>query len=314
MNASEFLPLSHSSRGTLRSCPHKFELSKLYVHPKRSSSFVADVGEAIHRGYQRWLETQDTDEAIWALMRSYPVGQNWNFLDDRGLEASVFTMLAMTQTQFSAEFEVAHIRTKQEVLMPAIEVPFQINFVGADNEPITLANGRKVIYRGYIDAILYSSYLDRYRVVDIKTHRNTRSDLSAEYKFHGQQIPYGIVLEFILGHQLERFEVSYMSVFIDILEPSISDYTYMKGREELENWVLNLIIDIRRLNEYIKLGYFPRSEYGCLHYNKVCPFFDVCENTNPETIQKIFLMNQQPAEENDWNPWVVLDVELPGVI
>jgi len=306
--------LSFSSRGTLGNCPRKFQFSKLFQHPRRAENFTASVGKAIHVGYQTWLETGDLDKALFALMLAYPVAQNWNFLDERSLEASAFTLINMTETSFSAEFEVARIKTLQGIIMPAIEVPFQINFLNEKGDPIRLVNDMIVAYRGFIDAIMYSSFLDRYRVTDIKTHRDARADQSAKYKFHGQQIPYGVVLEFILGRKLEEFDVSYMSTFIDILSPKVDIYTFRKNKKELQNWLVNLILDLRMLNSYLTLNYFKRTEYGCQAYGSDCHFFQVCENANNETIQKIFLMGQEPAEEMPWEPWVVLDVVLPGEV
>lgn len=300
------LNISHSSTGTLTGCARRFEFYKFYDHPPRVQTLASSAGTALHIGYQDYLIHGDKDQATWQLMKHFPVKYNWDASDDRSLEACIATLDMMIAAAVTAEFEVAHIKTRHGVLMPAIEVPFEIVFSN-----VILPNGMGVSYVGWMDAILYSSFLDRYRVSDIKTHRDRKQDRTSEYKFAGQLVPYGMVLQHILQKSLTQFDVMYIDTFIDILEPRVAEYTFSKGQAAIEDWLLTLLLDIQKLKTYIELDHFPRTRHGCRFFNSPCQFIDFCESRDRAKLQRIFLLNADPEPPTAWDPWVKFEIELP---
>jgi hypothetical protein len=65
--------LSYSSLNVFSSCARKWEFDKLYPKPARvfEDNYAADVGTALHAGYQHYLATHDRDESVWAFMRGF---------------------------------------------------------------------------------------------------------------------------------------------------------------------------------------------------------------------------------------------------
>jgi hypothetical protein len=195
--------------------------------------------------------------------------------------------------------------------MPAIEVPFEIVFPG-----LRLANGLEVSYIGYIDMIMYSAFLDQYTTVDLKTNRSTRSDKTADFLWHGQMIPYGLVLEHILGKDVSKFSVMYASAFVDVLEPRVDTYVFNKTQADIEDWVMNLVLSLKNLNEMVKVNHFPRTEHGCLSWNRPCHFLDVCGERDSARLQSIFLYGEDPEQvakkqASEFLPWITIELELP---
>src|SRR3546814_10198921 len=70
---SNNLQISYSSSGTFDSCNRKFEFRKIYPRSKpRTSGFAAEVGKCLHEGFQNFLIHQSEEQAIWALLESFP--------------------------------------------------------------------------------------------------------------------------------------------------------------------------------------------------------------------------------------------------
>ncbi len=162
--------------------------------------------------------------------------------------------------------------------------------------------------------IMYSSFYNLYTTVDLKTHRNNRFDMTASYLHHGQMIPYGLVLNHILGKEVTKFGVMYVSAFLDIIAPRVDEYIYEKSKQDVQDWITSLILDLQRLNNFIKLDYFPRTEHGCLFYNKACTYLDLCKEPSQEKLQSILLMGEEPPKDKDeFDPWIKIQLELPDI-
>ncbi len=71
---TEYLRVSYSSLNTAHSCWRRFEFHKLY--PKLAGGFddfyAAEVGKALHAGFQDYLIHGDQNLAIWAFMQAFP--------------------------------------------------------------------------------------------------------------------------------------------------------------------------------------------------------------------------------------------------
>lgn len=302
------LRVSYSSLNTAAGCLRKFEFNKLYPRKKRDSEeqFAADVGKALHAAVQHWLIHGDENAALWQLMLHFPYLWEYNQTrDDRNLEAAIATLDEILDSVDMSEWELVELRLEDGTVVPAIEVPFEIRLKG-----MTLSDGRQIVYTGWIDAIMRHKATGLIRTLDIKTHRSTLRDATAKYKYDSQQIPYGIIVEHLQANQIDEFEVLYLDCYIDLVEPRVTLYPFMKLQEDLQEWMMDILLELRRIQTAHQMDYFPRTHGGCLAWNKPCYFLDVCETRNKEAIQTWLLEGEEIAEEEPWNPWVRVELDM----
>lgn len=317
---TEFLALSYSSLNLADACMRKFEFNKLYPRrPRDSDAFAADVGTALHHGYQDFLIHQDLDKATWELMKDYPfMGEFEQKFDDRGLEACIATLEEMTHEANMTEWELMHIRrpnTTKEiedgltggVVVPAIEVPFSLRLKG-----ITLPDGRGVEYTGFMDAALRHRGHGAVRTMDIKTHRRTVADADPKYRFDSQQVPYGIVLEHLTGEAVTEFEVLYLDTYVDLVTPRVQLYEYRKDSEDLQEWLINTVLRVQAIQRAMEMDYFPRTDGGCLSWNRPCYFLEVCQTRDKNAITEWLLMGDEPESRPREQPWIIAEIDVFG--
>ena len=309
MSGEDYLRVSYSSLILADNCLRKFEFNKLYPRRARDSdAFAADVGTALHHGYQDFLVNQDLDSAIWALMRSYPYYAEYEQrFDDRSLESCIATLEEMTHNVDMAEWELLKIRKPNGKIVPAIEVPFALRLKG-----ITLPDGRGVEYTGYMDAAMRHKGTGLVRTLDIKTHRRTLKDATAKYKYDGQQVPYGIVLEHLVNNPVEEFEVLYLDTFVDLCSPAVQFYKFAKDSEDIQEWLLNTVMRVQRIQRAMEMDYFPRTDGGCMTWNRPCYFLDVCETRNKEAVTEWLMMGEEPKEDTREEPWIIAEIDVFG--
>jgi ATP-dependent helicase/DNAse subunit B len=299
------LRLSYSSLNVFSSCARKFEFDKLYPKPPRvfEDNYAADVGSALHAGYQHYLATHDRDESVWAFMEAFPFADEWNQQNDyRSAEAALATLEEMFDSAKMVEYELARIRRPNTVaeaaagltggvVVPAVEVPFEIRFPGLEIKPCpALPEGADIAVIGYIDAIMQNQIHGLYRTLDIKTSRMKLNDATGKFKYDAQQVPYGIVVEHIAQGEIESFEVLYLDCYIDILEPTVQLYPFIKTHHDLQDWATNKLIQFRQLAGFAESDYFPRTDGGCLFYNKPCRYLEPCASRDREGLTSYFNM------------------------
>lgn len=312
----EYLRMSYSSGNTFESCARKFELDKLY--PKRllrEDAYAASTGQALHAGYQDFLVNRNVDQAIWAFMEAFPYELEFQELNDyRDFNACLSCLEEMLDSYALGDYALAQIKRPDGLIVPAIEVPFEIRFEGIFLPPTPkYPNGCGVSFIGYIDAILRNLMTDQFRTMDIKTHRDRTIDRTGKYKYDSQQIPYGIVVDQIAGQPVEQFDVLYLDCFIDILEPRVKMYPFLKSQEDLREWLLTRVMQFQSMERFINGGFFPRTSGGCMFYNKPCRYLEPCISRDQNVLNQWFLMGENAAEEkDDWNPWVTVSINPFG--
>lgn len=300
--------VSYSSLNTASSCLRKFEFNKLYPRKARDGEeqFAADVGKAMHMAVQHWMIHGDEDAALWTLMRNFPYLWEYSQIrDDRNLEACVSTLDRIIDSVDMDEWELVSIRLEDGSVVPAVEVPFEIRLEG-----LSLSDGRPFVYTGWIDAVMRHKGTGMIRTLDIKTNRSTTRDSTAKYKFDSQQIPYGIVVEHLQGNQIDEFEVLYLDCFIDLVEPRVTLYPFLKTQEDLQEWMMNTLLKVNAIQRSFQMDYFPRTDGGCLAWNRPCYFLDVCETRNREAIETWLLEGSEIAGDMPWDPWLVVELDM----
>lgn len=323
---TDTLRVSYSSLGTFSSCARKFEFDKLY--PKRArvweDNYAADVGSALHAGYQSYLTHGDEEQAVWAFMQKFPYEEEYSQSNDyRSFEAALSTLEEMFHHVKMEEYELAQIMrpaTKEELesdpntltyQTAAIEVPFEIRFKGL-RIPSCAAfpDGAGISVTGYIDAVMKHHMTDLYRTLDIKTSRMNLQDSTGKYKFDTQQVPYGIVVDHVAQGEVEEFEVLYLDCYIDLLEPQVTLYPFKKSQTDIQEWCTTKILQFQQIAKYASIDYFPRTDNGCLFYNKPCRYLEPCQSREREALNEWFLLGEEPANQDEFQPWIIADVDI----
>lgn len=306
---TQYLKVSYSSMNTFESCARKFEFNKLY--PRKDDpgeAFAADVGTAIHHGYQDFLVHGGRDQAVWRLMQDYPYELEFmQDKDDRSAEAALATLEEMFDSTDMAEWTLATVRKPDGIEVPAVEVPFELRFKG-----ITLPDGRGIAFTGFLDALMFNEFSGEYRTLDIKTHRRYARDATAKYKFDSQQVPYGIIVEHLQGHAVESFEVLYLDCFVDVAEPRVQLYPFLKDQGDVQEWLTKKVMQFQQIQRYMEMDFFPRTDSGCMNWNRPCWFLDICQSRNREAITNWLLEGEEPHDRQYEEPWIVAELDLFG--
>lgn len=321
LSPTDYLRVSYSSLNTFAECARKFEFRKLYPRSShREEGFAAEVGKALHAGYQDYLSYRDSDRALWELLKAYPYELEYmtEKSEDRSLEAAMSTLEAMIAYQPMDEWDLLNIRRPntsleisqgltEGVVVPAIEVPFELRFTD-----VILPDGRGVAMTGYIDAAMQHRIRRTTASMDIKTHRRFGADAEGKYRYDSQQTPYSMVIEHIQGSVLEELEIFYLDCFVDLAEPRIQLYPYKRDRIDLQEFLMTKVMQFQAIQRYMELDFFPRKDGGCMAWNKPCWYLEVCQTREREAAEHWILRGEEPTEEPEWFPWVVTELEVFG--
>lgn len=314
MSAPEVLRVSYSSLNTLSSCARKFELDKLYprVEQPAEEFYAASVGQALHAGYQNWLVTRDADSATWEFTKAFPFELEYQQTNDyRSYHAALSTLEAMIADYSINDYRLATIIHPDGHEVPAIEVPFAIRFEGLSIPPCArFPHGAVFEFIGFIDAIMQNVMTDMYRSLDIKTTRMRVGDLDAKFKFDTQQVPYGIVIDHIARGAVDSFEVLYLNAYIDLLKPDIEFKPFLKTQADVQEWAFNRVLQFQQIAKYATLDYFPRTEHGCLFFNKPCRFIEPCQSRDRQAIMDWLTLGDTNFRTDNFQPWIVATLEV----
>lgn len=310
------LRISHSSLELFRSCPRKFEFHKFYDHSRRGTGLAAEVGKALHAGYQTFLTTGSEDDAIAAYMFAYPIELCSDWKNYRSLEAGYATLQALIHSKNADVYEISQVQCTDGQLRPAIEVPFEIKLAGFSLDGQFAQDGTPcfpVSYIGFIDLFLYNKLDNEHSVVDIKSHRQSVKDMSPVYTFDEQCVPYSIVLEHAMGHAITGLDVEYLSAYVDLMEPRVNCFKFHKSKEDVADWLTGIVVDLQMIKNFYRLDWFKRHAKSCLAFNRPCKFFDICATRNAEKIQKIFTTETEELDadtEQEFKPWISVELEV----
>src|SRR3546814_8523335 len=54
-------------------------------------------------------------------------------------------------------------------------------------------------------------------------------------------------------------------------------YSYHRDSTDIEEWLVNTVLRAERIKRAVEMDYFPRTDNGCLTYNRPCEFTDICQ-------------------------------------
>ena len=110
-----------------------------------------------------------------------------------------------------------------------------------------------------------------------------------------------------------QFEVSYFDVCIDVLAPIIAEYTYAVSSSRVNAWLVDFYMTLQTVNKYMQAGYWPQTMFGCTGYlGRPCKYLDICEEQEPEEIQRALLSGQMPPKSShDFKAQYVMRLDAP---
>lgn len=312
--------LSHSTLQTFESCPRKFEFSKLFQNPVHEDSLATAFGTAIHRGFQDYLINKDYNHAVFSMMMDYPWEMGESAVRDRSPEGALALLDEMIRQFPEERYELAYISDANGTPMPCVEVPFKLVF----DEYATLsminrsASGSQVkfvpvFYVGYMDLVLHDKLEDKFIVIDIKTTTDRLDDLTPKYKFSDQTVPYGLVLNKLLGLPIDELEVGYYVARPSLLEPKVELYKFYKSQSDLADWAHGMLSSLNNLSTYFATCYFPRTRNGCSFFGRTCPYYEYCHDRDVKRTQIALAYNGDLAPSLPFETWCEIHISLKEV-
>lgn len=262
---------SHSTSEKKNGCQRFFQLYKLEQNQIIDTGDIETVssnvdfafGRAVETGVQSTLLGHTKEKVFFdmlmawdmKLLHPHPKGYHKMFVD---------AVLAIDQFRYIKEklmegWEIAMFRGK-----PAIELSLCLD----------LENG--YYYVGHADIILYHPIFKKYRVLEIKTTGFKTID-EAMYKNSGQATGYSIFVDQIANDQeaASTFELKYLIYGVHL--GYWIDYEFTKSRSNRADWLNTLLIDLREIDTYRKLNFFPKRGTECFNWNRRCQYYDRCD-------------------------------------
>lgn len=313
--------LSHSTLQTLESCPRKFEFSKLFQNPKHEDSLATGFGTALHRGFQDWLINHDYNHAVYQMMLAYPWELGESPMKDRSAEGALALLDEMIKQFPEERYELAYIEDADGNKLPCVEVPFKLIF---DEMPSLSMTSRTVegsackfiplFYVGYMDLVLYDKVENKFIVIDIKTTSDRLEDLSPKYKFSDQTVPYGLVLNKLMGLLLDELEVGYYTARPSLMDPKVELYRFYKSGDDLADWAKGMASSLNNLAYWFKNCYFPRTRNGCSFFGRTCPYYNYCQDRNIKRTQIQLAYDGEMSPALPFETWCEVHISLKEII
>lgn len=273
--ATHPIRLSHSTLEIFNRCERLFQIERLLVTDSvRDTSADLSLGTAYGVGAASYLVHKDPKKALYDAWLSY-----WPEIETE--KKSVPHVVQALLRSFPV---LDTILQDYEVLMvhgkPATELSFRINL------------SPEYYYVGYIDFVLQNKYDKTCVVYDAKSTGLNLLDLSPLYQNSAQVLGYSIALDAMLGESMSHYSLGYLVAQLGKdYNIRIHNLIFEKTLLDRLNWLITLGTDLRRLEEYEALGFYPRRGGSCLKFGKACKQFGVCTLSSMDQRRK-----QEPDE------------------
>ena len=260
--------LSNSSDELLHTCPRRYELYKLLDRTDESDVHT-DFGSIVGEATQKYIVTRSRQQAYLTAFAGWK-----KFLDDDAGEKqkktfwytlhAIDTFAEFFETEFHG-FEVARFGEDKQ---PACELGFTIDC------------GDGYVYRGFLDSLLLHTQTGTLAVYEGKTTGSTANE--AVYKNRGQGLGYSLIVDAIstrAGYTLSNtFAVNYAVYQSKLME--WVKYGFIKSHTDRANWIRQILLTVKHIQEYAEEQYFPQWGTGCYTYFRECPYYGNCHMNN----------------------------------
>lgn len=261
--------LSHSSRGTLHTCPRKYQLYRLAsesIALEKEAEIEQGVtfayGTAVGIGIASVMENKtDTQIAMDMFL-----GWDADLLDEDTKRKKSFwlayfavqRLVTMRDSGFLDDYELVYYEREGE-LVPAVELSFLIMLPD------------DFIYRGFVDVVLRHKITGDIMVLECKTSSAVAQP--AMYRNSGQAIGYSVVLDKLFP-SLSSYTVLYL-----VYESKTFDYKQLPFQKSLFQralWLQELLIDTQTISLYEEFETYPMHGESCYSYFRPCEYLSLC--------------------------------------
>ena len=284
--------LSYSSIELLRTCPRKYQLTKLSEVSPRDSTIHTAFGSSLGAGIQSLLSNNSMDTALFAAFAAWHIDlDECDAKTDKSFTSVHNALLQFKSTQYptiSQEYELLTLPNG----LPAIEL----------SASIELPDGFK--YRLYIDAVLRRKSDGMLTVLELKTTGSSWVNASS-YKNSGQALGYSVVLD-ALAKELNTSS-NYRVIYLVYKSKGkeFERFDFIKTVKDKLNWIDDMITEVRILKLYDKRANYPMHGSKCQAFNRDCNFFGLCNMENSALFDSA-IANESPVEPV-YNYYISLD-------
>ena len=268
--ASNPIRLSHSTLEIFQTCERKFQIERLLqTDTVRDQSADLSLGTAYGVGAASYLVHRDPVKALYDTWLAYwPEIETEKKSVPHVIQCMIKTFPVLDNIM--QDYEVLTIHGK-----PAVELSFRINL------------SPEYYYVGYIDFVLQNKYDKTCVVYDAKSTGLNLLDLSPLYQNSAQVLGYSIALDAMLGESLSHYSLGYLVAQLGKdYNIRVQNMVFQKTLLDRLNWLITLGTDLRRLEEYASLGFYPRRGSGCVKYGKACKHFGVCTLSSMDILRE----------------------------
>lgn len=271
LNTSKALTLSYSSLGLLNSCPRKFELYK--YHPLTSVEVPRDEtpalvqGKAVGIGLATYLETRSLEAAVFQTWLNYYPRLEDNVRDQTKAIRIVETLIKCPLIA-GGRYSLAKLNDK-----PCVETSFCIK----------ISKTLPIYFVGFLDGILTDNNDPTGQTLvplELKTS-SLAANLECVYKNSAQGNGYGLILDKISGTLGKTYDIQYLIAQVkrtkaEQYSPEIHLLKFKKTIVDRLEWLMDIKLQLQRIETYNAVGLFPKDGSSCLAWNRPCKFFDLC--------------------------------------
>lgn len=274
--------LSASSLNLAHTCPRKFQLYRMAkgVDAEQEGQRHLDFGHWVGYGIQQLLIHENVDRAMF---ETFLFNKGDIFDDNSGAEKDAKTFWhALIGVEKFNSLRIGELQHYDLVVLdtgPAVEVGFILDCIGG------------FTYRGFIDGLLINRLTNELVVLECKTSKYKQVH-DAQYRNSGQGLGYSLVVDAIAaklraqGREVaSSWKVMYPIYLAGAMEWDIK--WFHKSNAQRARWLMNLIIDIQHLSEFVEADYFPMHGESCFSFFRPCEYFELCEMKDSSLIGPI---------------------------
>ena len=281
--------ISYSQMSMYRSCPHKWSLQYKDGHYDDSPSIHFTFGTAMHEVIQDWLTVLYEQSGVKADAMNLEELFQEKFI---GLYKESYTK--NQETHYSSPEELREFFEDGVAILEFLKKKRKQYFgnrgwhLAGIELPIVMNVGRNLMYKGFIDLVLYHEPTNKFYIYDIKT--STRGWGAKAKKDENKQMQLVLYKKFFneqYGIPLENIEVEFFIVRRKVWENS--DYPIHRVQLHRPSAGRNKLKKADRiLEEFITECFTSKGKYLNVDHPKIvsklcewCPF-----NGNPELCNK----------------------------
>ena len=272
--------ISYSQMSMYRSCPHKWSLQYKDGHYDDSPSIHFTFGTAMHEVIQDWLTVLYEESATKADQIDLEEQFQEKFI---GLYKESYSK--NSETHYSSPEELREFFEDGVAILDFIKKKRNQYFskrgwhLAGIELPIVMNVGRNLMYKGFIDLVLYHEPTNKFYIYDIKTStRGWNAKAKSDENKQMQLVLYKKFFNEQYGIPLENIEVEFFIVRRKVWENSnypiyrVQQHKPAAGRNKLKK--ADKILD-----EFITECFTPKGKYQDKEHPKVvsslckwCPF------------------------------------------